>query len=492
MAATSHPLATRAAVRALEAGGTAADACVAAAAVLAVCEPMSTGLGADAFALWWSDGRAEGLNASGRAPAGADPDALGSVPARGPRSVTVPGAVAGWATLLERHGRLGLDRALAPAIDAAERGFAVTPVIAGAWARRAPLLAGDAELSRTMLPVPQVGEVVRMPDLGGVLRRIAGEGPDALYRGPVADAICAASWLDPEDLTAHRVEWVQPLRVAYRDVEVLELPPNCQGVVALEALGLLDGLGPPPLAHDARVHLTAEALKLAFADAARHVGDAPLPDGYLDPDRLADRRAAIDRERAGSPDPGALPLGGTVYLCAVDQERNACSFIQSLYLGFGAGVGAPGTGIVLQNRGACFTLEPGHPNRLAPGRRPYNTIIPGLLVRDGALWGPFGLMGGHMQPQGHVQVVQALVDDGWDPQATLDAPRFRLDGGPDGWTLALEEGLAPLAAALRERGHRVRVERDPIPFGGGQIVLVEGDALLGASEPRKDGLAVGW
>jgi gamma-glutamyltranspeptidase/glutathione hydrolase len=492
MAATSHPLATRAALRALEAGGTAADACVAAAAVLAVCEPMSTGLGGDAFALSWSEGRAEGLNASGRAPARADPDALEAVPTGGPRSVTVPGGVAGWAALLERHGRLGLDRALAPAIDAAERGFAVTPVIAGRWSALTPLLAADAELRRTMLPAPRLGEIVRMPDLGRVLRRIGDEGPDALYRGPVAEAICAASWLEPEDLAAHRVEWVQPLRLAYRDVEVLELPPNGQGVIALEALGLLDGLGPPPPAPDARVHLAAEALKLAFADAARNVGDAPLPDGYLDPGRLAKRRTAIDPARAGSPDPGALPLGGTVYLCAVDEERSACSFIQSVYAGFGAGVGAPGTGIVLQNRGACFTLESGHPNRLAPGRRPYNTIMPGLLLRDGGLWGPFGLMGGHMQPQGHVQVVQALVDDGRDPQEVLDAPRFRLDGGPAGWTLALEEGLTPLAAALRDRGHRVGVERNPIPFGGGQIVLVEGDALLGASEPRKDGLAAGW
>src|SRR5262245_26375625 len=221
MVATSHPLASRAGLRALEAGGTAADACVAAAAVLAVCEPMSTGLGGDAFALWWADGRAEGLNASGRAPAGADPDALETVPARGPRSVTVPGGVAGWAALLERHGRLGLDRALAPAIDAAERGFAPTPLVARLWAQLAPLLAADPELARTMLPAPRVGQVVRMPDLSGVLRRIAAEGPAALYAGPVAEAICAVSWLEPEDLAAHRVEWVEPLRLAYRHAEVV-------------------------------------------------------------------------------------------------------------------------------------------------------------------------------------------------------------------------------------------------------------------------------
>src|SRR5262245_17071476 len=242
MVATSHPLASRAGLRALEAGGTAADACVAAAAVLAVCEPMSTGLGGDAFALWWADGRAEGLNASGRAPAGADPDALETVPARGPRSVTVPGAVAGWAALLERHGRLGLDRAIAPAIDAAERGFAATPMVALRWAGLAPAIASDPEMARTFLPAPRVREIHRQPDLAAVLRRIADEGPDAFYRGPVAEAVGAASWLDPADLEAHAVEWVEPLRIAYRDAEVLELPPNGQGVVPLQALGTLEAL----------------------------------------------------------------------------------------------------------------------------------------------------------------------------------------------------------------------------------------------------------
>ena len=252
-------------------------------------------------------------------------------------------------------------------------------------------------------------------------------------------------------------EWVEPLRLAHRGVEVLELPPNGQGAVALQALALVE----PLAARDAadRVHLQAEALKLAFADGYRYIADEPLPAGYLDPAYVAERRALIDRERAGSPRPGALPRGGTVYLCCVDGERRACSLIQSLYYGFGSGVVARGTGIMLQNRGACFTLEPGHPNRIAPARRPFHTIIPGMLVRDGSLLGPFGVMGGHFQPQGHLQVVERLLVDGVDPQAALDAPRFRLDLEDAGWTLALEPPLWTLEGELTRRGHRVR--RDP-------------------------------
>ena len=299
----------------------------------------------------------------------------------------------------------------------------------------------------------------------------------------------SASWLERADLAAHEAEWVEPLRLAHRGVEVLELPPNGQGAVALQALALVEPLAGRDAAD--RVHLQAEALKLAFADGYRYVADEPLPAGYLDPAYLAERRALIDRERAGSPRPGALPRGGTVYLCCVDGERRACSLIQSLYYGFGSGVVAPGTGIMLQNRGACFTLEPGHPNRIAPARRPFNTIIPGMLVRDGSLLGPFGVMGGHFQPQGHLQVVERLLVDGADPQAALDAPRFRLDLEDAGWTLALEPPLWTLEAELTRRGHRVRRDPDLAGFGGGQVVLVHDDVLEGGSEPRKDGYAAG-
>jgi gamma-glutamyltranspeptidase/glutathione hydrolase len=491
MAATSHPLATRAALGVLDAGGNACDSAVAAAAVLCVCEPMSTGVGGDAFALVWRDGALTGLNASGRAPAAADPDLLDHVPMHGPMSVTVPGAVAGWVALLERHGRLGLDRCLAPAIDAAERGFAATPVIAAAWAALAPYVAADPELARCYTPAPRMGEIVRTPALAATLRRIAGDGADAIARGPIARAICAASWLDEDDLAANAPEWVEPLRLGYRNVEVCELPPNGQGAAALQAIGIAAGFEIAGAPDADRVHLLAEAMKLAFADAGRHIGDAPLPDGYLDPAYLAARGSAIDLARAREPVPGPLPTGGTVYLCVVDEDRTACSFIQSLYHGFGSRVGAPGTGIALQNRAAGFTLEPGHPNRLGPGKRPFHTTIPGVLLSDGDLLGPFGVMGGHMQAQGHLQFVTGVVDLGLDPQQALDRARFRCDPHPDGWGLALEPGLWDVADDLRRRGHRVACEPDPSGFGGGQAILVHGDALIGGSDPRKDGHAAG-
>jgi gamma-glutamyltranspeptidase/glutathione hydrolase len=489
MAATSHPLATRAALRVLEEGGNAVDAAVTAAAVLCVCEPMSTGLGGDLFAIVWEDGTAHGLNASGRAPASVDPDSLAEIAPRGPTSVTVPGAVSGWAALLERFGRLGLDRCLAPAIEAAEQGFAVTPVIADAWAALARAFTDD-EARRVFGNAPRVGQIVRLPELGRSLRLLASQGPSALYDGPLSDAICSASWLERSDLAAHAPEWVEPLRLAHRGVEVLELPPNGQGAVALQALALVEPLTP----RDAidRVHLQAEALKLAFADGYRQISDRPLPAGYLDAGYLSERRALIDPDRAGTARAGTLPRGGTVYLCCVDGERRACSLIQSLYMGFGSGVVAPGTGIALQNRGACFTLEPGHPNRIAPGKRPYHTIIPGMLVRDGSLLGPFGVMGGHFQPQGHLQVVERMLAEGADPQAALDAPRFRVDLDGGAWTLALEPPLWSLEDELRRRGHRVLRDPDLGSFGGGQVILVRDDVLVGGSEPRKDGYAAGF
>ena len=494
MVATSQPLATQAGLRALERGGNAVDAALAAAAVLCVVEPMSTGLGGDCFALVWRDGELTGLNASGRAPTAADPDALGTaIPVRGPLSVTAPGAVAGWAALAERHGRLGLERALADAIDIAERGFGVTPVIAGYWANAGAELAQFEEARAAFLPAPRVGQIVRLPELAATLRRIASGGADGFYRGPVADAICAVTPLTLDDLAVPHAEWVEPLRMHYRGVEVCEIPPNGQGVAALQALAILEGLDHTGGRVLDRVHLQSEAMKLAFADAERHVHDGPLPPRYLDEEYLASRRALIDRARAGAPSAGALGRSGTVYLCAVDEQRNACSLIQSLYNSFGSMVVAPGTGVVLQNRGHCFTLEQGHPNRLAPGKRPYHTIIPGLLLREGDLLGPFGLMGGHMQPQGHLQVVSHMVDRGLDPQAALDEPRWRLDrDGREGWSLALEEPLHGLAPALARRGHRVLCDPNPAGFGGGQAVLIRNDVLIGGSESRKDGVALGY
>ncbi len=460
MVATSQPLATRAGLRALERGGNAVDAALAAAAVLCVTEPMSTGIGGDAFALLWDGAHLHGLDAAGPAPRGADPTA--PIAARGPRSVTVPGAVAGWAALAERFGRLGLDTALGDAIAAAEEGFAVGAITTEAWAR--------AGAPRELGPVPSAGATARLPELGATLRRIADEGPPALYRGEVAAAIASSTWLSEEDLAEYEPRWVEPLTLDYHGVTVAELPPPTQGVAALEGLGLL-ALGDPSLAEQ------VECARLALEDACAHVRDGADVRPLLEPERLASRR----REGAATV---AEPAGGTVYLCAVDRDRLAVSFIQSLFEGFGSGVVAPGTGVVLQNRGACFAVS----GRVEPGRRPYHTIIPGMLLRAGRLAGPFGVMGGFLQAQAHVQLVSALVNDDLDPQAALDRPRFRVDGED----VLLEEGLWERSAEIEALGLRPVPSRDRAAFGGGQAILASGEVLVGGSDSRKDGYAAGF
>jgi gamma-glutamyltranspeptidase/glutathione hydrolase len=456
MVATSQPLATWAGLRALERGGNAVDAAIAAAAVLCVTEPMSTGIGGDCFAQIWRDGRLEGLDAAGPAPANADP--VTPVEERGPRSVTVPGAVAGWAALADRYGRLSLDGCLEEAIDAAEGGFAVAPRTAEAW----------QQLGGPLGPPPAVGDIVYQPELGATLRRIAGEGPSAFYEGEVAAAIVEASWLEESDLTSFEPRWVEPLRLSYRGTEVCELPPPTQGVCALEALGLLERSS-PSLASQIR------CVQLALEDALAQVRDGADVSALLTPEYLDSRRGrAVVTE----------PPGGTVYLCAVDGERMAVSLIQSLFDGFGSGIVAPGTGVVLQNRGACFAVS----GAVEPGRRPYHTIIPGMLFRDGELLGPFGVMGGFIQAQAHMQLVSAMVDDALDPQAALDRPRFRVQGE----VVLLEEGLWEREPDLQKLGYKTVRETDTYAFGGGQAILVSGEALVGGSDPRKDGYAGGF
>ncbi|MGL6279689.1 MAG: gamma-glutamyltransferase family protein [Gaiella sp.] len=459
MVASSQVLASQAGVRMLERGGTAADAAVAAAAMLCVTEPMSTGIGGDCFAVVARGEEVDGLDAAGPAPAGAAP--VEPVAERGPTSVTVPGAVAGWAALLERHGRLGLDACLADAIDVAERGYAAGWHTADLWATSA----APPELGSP----PRFAQRVRLPELGGTLRKIAEHGPDAFYRGPVAEAIASVSWLEQDDLAGFAPRWVEPLRLTYRGTEVLELPPPGQGVAALEALGILEGLV-PTLSH--RVH----SVRLALEDALATVRDGADVSGLLDPGHLARRRDAV-------PGPARELPGGTVYLCAVDGDRMAVSFIQSLYEAFGSLVVVPGTGVVLQNRGACFSVA----GRVEPGRRPYHTIIPGMLRRDGTMLGPFGNMGGFVQAQAHAQLVAGLVDDGLDPQAALDRPRFRVDGD----VIRLEEGLWEQAAELEATGARIVLDDGVYGFGCGQMILVDGDGLVGGSDPRKDGCALG-
>jgi gamma-glutamyltranspeptidase / glutathione hydrolase len=467
MVATSHPLATRAGLRALERGGNAVDAALAAAAVLTVAEPMTNGIGGDAFAIVWN-GALHGLNGSGRSPASIDDR---QVDLYGPRSVTVPGAVRAWADLAHRFGTLGLDAALAPAAELAEGGLACSARIANIWsnAERAPWTA------------PGLGGRYSLPDLARTLRGIAEHGPDALYGGAVAAAIASATWLSEDDLAAHRSEWVEPLRRPYRGIEVCELPPNGQGAAALIALGLYEGL-PPGL------HSRIEATKLALADAYAHIADLPLPPDLLREEHLAERRELVRPDSALDPTPSVLPRGGTTYLCAVDGDGLAISLIQSLYESFGSGVVAPGTGVVLQNRAAGFVESDGHPNRLAPSTRPFHTIIPGMLLENGELLGPFGVMGGFMQPQGHVQLVLGLIDDGLDPQAALDAPRWRVGPGRE---VLLEPGLWREEGKLRGLGHNVRRAESRNPFGVGQAILRVGGSLVGGSDSRADGFAAG-
>jgi len=459
MVATSQPLATRAGLRMLELGGNAADAALAAAAVLCVTEPMSTGIGGDCFALVWQDGRLEGLDAAGPAPRTADP--VAPVEVNGPQSVTVPGAVAGWGTLSERYGRLGLDACLVPAIEAAEHGFAIAPRASESW-RMHPA-------PEELRPAPRVGEIVRFPELGATLRRIESEGPRGFYSGSVAEAIAAVSWLDEEDIASFEPRWVEPLRLTYRGTEVVEMPPPTQGVVALEALGLLERSSP-------NLASCIRCAKLALED-----GRARIRDG-ADVSELVDS-GYLDRRRHDREVPVTEPAGGTTYLCAVDADLMAVSFIQSLYDPFGSRIVAPGTGVILQNRGACFAIS----GAVEPGRRPYHTIIPGMLLRDGELLGPFGVMGGMIQAQAHMQLVSALVDDGLDPQAALERPRFRVERD----VIWLEEGLWERDTDLEPLGYRTVRHTNTFDFGGGQAILVQGDALVGGSDPRKDGYAAG-
>ncbi|MDQ3866182.1 MAG: gamma-glutamyltransferase [Actinomycetota bacterium] len=461
MVVSTHAIATQSGLRVLDRGGNAADAALAAAATLSVVEPMSSGLGGDAFAIVRNDGYEEGLDAAGPAPAAAA--RLAPVPETGPQSVTVPGALAGWSELADRHARFGLDAAFADAIDLAERGFALGTRTADAWTHDTPC---PDEIG-PRAPVP--GDVIRLPALARALRLVAENGPDVFYRGPIAEAVAEVSWLDEADLAGYRAKWIKPLAASYRGLDVLELPPPTQGIAALESLALLDGLEP---SLSARVTSVA----LAVEDAVRHVRDGADVTHLLEP-------VYIQRRRRDMPSASAGPLGGTAYVGVVDGDGMAVSLIQSLYWAFGSGLAVPGTGIILQNRGACFAVA----GAVEPGKRPYHTIMPSLLLQDGDLLGVLGVVGGFMQPQAHAQIISALVDEGLDAQAALDAPRFRVsDGG-----VALEPGLWSAEADLARSGHATRrVDDEPI-FGTGSLIVVQGDALFGGADSRGDGAAAG-
>ena len=520
--ATSQPLASAAGLQVLMAGGNAVDAAVTAAATLSVVEPTMTGIGGDLFALLHEGrtGAIHALNASGRAPRAASLEAVlevGEMPSFGIESVSVPGAVDGWHQLLERHGTISFGRALAPAIEYARNGFAVTEVVASQWQTTADLLALDPAAANTFLPngrAPRAGEVFANPYLAETLQQLAREGRDAFYEGPIAKAIAADArrrngWLDEADLTAHRSDWVEPIRTTFRGYEVLELPPNTQGITALEALNLLelDDLGSLQHNSAAYLHRLIEAIRIAFADRDAYIADpASVPPELIE--RLVSKEYAVTRHNEIDPDqaaptyapwgedvagntPGAprSGKGDTVYLATADRQGNVVSLIQSLFGAFGSGIVAGDTGIVLQNRASLFSTDPTHPNCLAPGKRPFHTLVPALVLRADAPWLSFGVMGGDMQTQAHVQVLLNMLLFGMNVQAAGEAARARWTG--DG--VALETGISEEARrGLRARGHRL-VEMTG-GFGGYQGIQVDAarGVLMGGSDPRKDGLAMGY
>jgi gamma-glutamyltranspeptidase/glutathione hydrolase len=531
MVATSNPLASQAGLAILRAGGNAADAAIAAAAVLNVTEPASTGIGGDCFALFYdAHTRAvTSMNGSGRAPAALtldvarNPAAPAPQPARtgrdgaletpipSPHAITVPGAAAGWEDLLKRHGRMTLADVLGDAIYYAENGFPVHPVFAAGW-KRAESFLQHSPHTEDYLPngrAPTAGQIVRLPGLARTFQAVAEGGAQAFYTGAIADAIintirAAGGVMTHDDLKAHTTTWDTPIDADYRGVTVYECPPNGQGLAALQAMRIAEGFALGALAWDApeRLHLMIESMRLAFADARQYIADNetnPAPvEWLLSEAYTAARRAHIRSDSAMQPPTFGVPFGGsdTVYLSVVDGDGNACSFINSLYTGFGTGIVAKDTGVFLQSRGALFDLDPDHPNALQPGKRPYHTIIPALATRDGDLWASFGVMGGFMQPQGHFQMMSAMLDDGLNPQEALNRPRWCLLDGTGSSVVALEAGI-PLAtmARLAEMGHRVR----PVSgqgrgvFGDGQIIRRDPDGVLyGGSDPRKDGLTAAF
>jgi len=520
--ATSQPLASEAGIAMLREGGNAFDAAVAAAAALNVVEPTSTGLGGDVFALYrTADGDVGAMRACGGAPADAtianvraalaadedvDGDEPGAVemPATGAQTVTVPGTARGWEATAERFGEFGLDRLLRPAIRYAKSGYPVSEVVADAWTQAETLFETDHAREAYLFDgeSPAVGQRVTLPRLGDSLERVAEAGADAVYTGEIGEAIAeevqaAGGLLTVDDLADFEVEWPEPVSTTYHGAEVYELPPNNQGLIALEALNIAAAVGAGEYDYDApeRVHYFAESLKLAFHDGHRYITDPEyeaIPP--LSSTAWARRRAAEIGERAnddvgfGVPDANAEDAD-TVLLTVADAAGNVVSYINSRFAGFGSGLVAGETGIALQNRGSSFSLDPDHPNRLEPGKRPFHTLLPGLLRFDEDDWAAFGVMGGYMQPQGHLQVVSNLVDYGMPLQRALDEPRWRYR---EGGTLAVEPHMdGSVGAKLSRRGHDVTT----LPasrFGGAQIARWRDGVLSAATEPRKDGTAQGY
>ncbi|OUL37140.1 gamma-glutamyltransferase [Nostoc sp. T09] len=506
--AASQPLATIAGMEMLWAGGSAVDAAIATAIALTVVEPTANGIGADAFALVW-DGKLHGLNASGKSPqkltlkefAG-----LNAVPKYDWRAVTVPGAVSAWRTLWERWGRLPFENLFAPAIRYAEEGFPVSPMVSLAWQRLEQnylsLVGKEFDCFKTVFfpnnRAPKAGEIWHSPAHAQTLREIAATGGESFYRGNIAQQIAdfaadTGGYLTKNDLAAHKAEWVRPISTNYRDLTVWEIPPNTQGIATLIALNILSGfeLSRYPRESAESYHLQIEAMKLAFADVYKYIADERFlevtAEHLLSLDYAAKRRGLITEQAIALAEPG-LPKRGTVYLAAADGELMV-SFIQSNFTGFGSGILPAGTGIALQNRGYGFSVDPQHPNHFAPGKRPFHTIIPGFLTQNNQPIGAFGVMGGAMQPQGHLQVVVNLADYDLNPQAALDAPRWQFVS--DSTVLLEQTASQKIAQGLVQRGHHVQQNPDDF-FGRGQIIYKQNQVLIAASESRADGLALAW
>lgn len=509
MTAASQPLAAQAGLEMMTLGGNAIDAAIAIAACLTVMEPTGCGIGGDAFALIWSEGRLHGLNSSGCAPERASAEELRrnghkKMPLRGWYPVNVPGIPAAWAEMSSRFGKLPFEKLLDPAIRYAERGFPVSPMIALQWKRAFDMFSQElhGEQYKSFFETftvngraPVAGELWRNPAQAESLRRIAATKAEAFYTGDLAEKIDVFSrkyggWLRYDDLAHYKPEWVEPISIGYGGLDVWEIPPNGQGIAALMALNILKNFELPERETVESYHLQAEAMKLAFADAMEYVAD-PKSMKYtvsdlLSPEFAKERAKLVDPKKAILPAAGKPFAGGTVYLATADGGGNMVSFIQSNYAGFGSGLAVPGTGITLHNRGNNFSLDPQSANCLAPGKKPYHTIIPGFITKDGEAVGPFGVMGAFMQPQGHVQMLLNLTRYNMNPQDALNAPRWQ-------WMEGIRVGVEPAAGqkiidGLKALGHDVEVPTDSISYGRGQMILRDKNGVLaGATEPRVDG-----
>jgi gamma-glutamyltranspeptidase/glutathione hydrolase len=515
MVAASSPQASAAGLEALRAGGNAIDAAVATAAALTVVEPTSNGIGSDAFAIVWSGGKLHGLNASGKSPVGisiekllAAHSGLKAMPAFGWVPVMVPGAPAAWAALNGRFGKLPLTQVMEPAIRYASDGYPLSPNLSNGFARTASRYKGEEggqvfeEWFKTFLPngeIPKTGDMLVLKNHAETLKAIAETKAESFYRGDLADRIVADSrefggYFSKEDFSSYEPEWVEPVSVNYRGYDIWEIPPNGQGITALMALNILKEFEFAQRDSVETFHKHWEAMKLAFSDTLAHITDPKFMREdfreWLRPEYGA-RRAREIRETAGLHTAEHPPQSGTVYLCTADGEGNMVSYIQSNYMGFGSGVVVRDTGISLQNRGRDFSLDPRAPNALGPGKKCYHTIIPGFLTKDGIALGPFGVMGGYMQPQGHVQVVTNMIDYGLNPQQALDAPRWQWMRGK---TFIVESRFsAEIANALARRGHEVSVSIETPVFGRGQIILRQKNGVLvGATESRTDSNIACW